>query len=95
EVATGRTAHCVGKPEPGLFAEVLRRAGPSDGRVVVIGDSPDYDMVPAHRLGATGVLVLTGLTDAAAAQRATGEAVPDHVIESLDQLFALPELRGV
>jgi hypothetical protein len=25
---------------------------------------------------------------------ATGEAVPDHVIGSLDELFGLPELAG-
>jgi 4-nitrophenyl phosphatase len=92
EVATGRTAVCIGKPEPFLFEEVLRRAGERDA--IVIGDSTDYDMVAAHRVGARGVLILTGLTDASAVEHARGEAVPDHVITSLHELFALPEFAG-
>jgi phosphoglycolate/pyridoxal phosphate phosphatase family enzyme len=94
EVATAQTAICIGKPEPFLFEEVLRRAGERD-RVVVIGDSTDYDIVAAHRVGARGVLILTGLTEASAVQHARGEAVPDRVIRSLEELFALPEFAGV
>jgi 4-nitrophenyl phosphatase len=107
EVATGRAALCIGKPEPWLFQEALNRAGPLDSpegsrdspggsrdRVVVIGDSTDYDIVAAHRVGAVGVLITTGLTEPGAESAATGEAVPDHVISSLDQLFALPAFAG-
>jgi phosphoglycolate/pyridoxal phosphate phosphatase family enzyme len=94
EVATGRQALCIGKPEPFLFEEVLRRAGGTDGKVVVIGDSTDYDMVAAHRVGATGVLILTGLTEAAAAERAAGEARPDHVVRSREELFHLREFAS-
>ncbi len=93
EVATGRTALCIGKPEPWLFQETLTRAGPHD-KVVVIGDSTDYDIAAAHRVGAIGVLITTGLTEPGAETRATGEAVPDHVISSIDQLFALPPFAG-
>jgi 4-nitrophenyl phosphatase len=92
EVATGRTAICIGKPEPFLFEEVLRRAG--ERGAVVIGDSTDYDMVAAHRVGARGVLILTGLTEESAVEHARGEAVPDRVIRSLQELFALPEFAG-
>jgi phosphoglycolate/pyridoxal phosphate phosphatase family enzyme len=92
EVATGTTAICIGKPEPFLFEEVLRRAG--DRHAVVIGDSTDYDMVAAHRVGAVGVLILTGLTEESAVEHARGEAVPDRVIRSLEELFALPEFAG-
>src|SRR5690349_4904311 len=63
EVATGEKAICVGKPEPFLFEEALRRAardgsGGAAKPFVVVGDSTDYDMVAAHRVGATGVLIL-------------------------------------
>lgn len=92
EVATGSTAICIGKPEPFLFEEVLRRAGERDA--VVIGDSTDYDMVAAHRVGARGVLILTGLTDERAVEQAGGQAAPDRVITSLRELFALPEFAG-
>ena len=93
EVATGRTALCIGKPEPFLFEEAIRRAGTRD-RVVVVGDSTDYDMVAAHRVGATGVLITTGLTEKDALEKASGDAVPDRVIASLEDLFSLPELAG-
>jgi phosphoglycolate/pyridoxal phosphate phosphatase family enzyme len=95
EVASGQVAICIGKPEPFLFQEAIRRAGPDPGRVVVVGDAPEYDIVAAHKVGAVGVLITTGLTDRTAVAGATGVAVPDHVIGSLDQLFALPELRSV
>ena len=91
EVATGAKALCIGKPEPFLFEEAIRRAGKQDKRVVVVGDSTDYDMVAAHRVGAVGVLITTGLTEKSALEKASGDAVPDHVIGSLDELFRLPE----
>jgi len=98
EIATEQRAVCVGKPEPFLFEEAIRRAsalsaGAADP-VVVIGDATEYDMVAAHRVGATGVLILTGLTLESALKSAEGEAAPDHVIRSLDELFTLPEFRG-
>ncbi|MDP9265861.1 MAG: HAD-IIA family hydrolase [Chloroflexota bacterium] len=92
EVATSATATCIGKPEPFLFEEVLRRAGADHGSVVVIGDASEYDIVAAHRVGATGVLILTGLTEESAWRGAAGEAVPDRVIHSLDELFGVPEV---
>jgi phosphoglycolate/pyridoxal phosphate phosphatase family enzyme len=95
EVATGQRALCIGKPEPFLFEEALRRAGRDAGPAVVIGDSTDYDMVAAHRVGAVGVLILTGLTEEAALHDAKGEAAPDRVVRSLEELFALPEFAGI
>jgi 4-nitrophenyl phosphatase len=96
EVATGATALCIGKPEPFLFQEAIRRAGTrsSHDHIVVVGDSTDYDMVAAHRVGATGVLITTGLTEKDALETASGEAVPDRVVSSLEELFLLPELAG-
>jgi 4-nitrophenyl phosphatase len=96
EVATDAKALCIGKPEPFLFREAIRRAG-RDGapdRVVVVGDSTDYDMVAAHRVGAIGVLITTGLTEKDALDRASGDAVPDRVVHSLKELFDLPEFAG-
>ncbi len=92
EVAASSTAVCVGKPEPFMFEEILRRAGADHGPVVVVGDAPEYDIVAAHRVGATGVLILTGLTDEEAGRGATGEAAPDRVIQSLDELLGIPEV---
>jgi ribonucleotide monophosphatase NagD (HAD superfamily) len=72
---------------------VLRRAGDRDA--VVVGDSTDYDVVAAHRVGAKAVLILTGLTEESAVEQARGSAVPDRVVRSLDELFGLPEFAGV
>jgi phosphoglycolate/pyridoxal phosphate phosphatase family enzyme len=94
EVATGAKALCIGKPEPFLFQEAIRRAEKEADRVVVVGDSTDYDMVAAHRVGAVGVLITTGLTEKDALAEASGEAVPDRVIQSLEELFHLPEFAG-
>ncbi|MDQ2952227.1 MAG: HAD-IIA family hydrolase [Chloroflexota bacterium] len=103
EVATEQKAVCIGKPEPFLFEEAIRRALAQDGAghargtkplIVVIGDSTDYDIVAAHRVGATGVLILTGLDEQSALDGAKGDAAPDHVIRSLEELFVLPELAG-
>ena len=95
EVATGREALCIGKPEPFLFQEAIRRAGDAAGPVVVVGDATEYDIVAAHRVGAVGVLITTGLTERSAVAGAIGDAVPDHVIGALDELFGIPELAGV
>src|SRR5213593_4798942 len=96
EIATGAKAVCIGKPEPFLFEEAIRRAAkPHGDRVVVVGDSTDYDIVAAHRVGATGVLITTGLTEEGSVTRAVGDAVPDRVVRSLEELFALPEFAGV
>ena len=95
EIASGRAAVCIGKPEPFLFQEAIRRAGNAPGPVVVVGDAPEYDIVAAHRVGAVGVLITTGLTDPASGSAATGDAAPDHTIGALDQLFELPALAGV
>jgi 4-nitrophenyl phosphatase len=97
EVATGAKALCIGKPEPFLFQEAIRRAGKQTrrDRVVVVGDSTDYDMVAAHGVGATGVLITTGLTEKDALAQASGDAVPDRVIHSLEELFDLPEFAGI
>ena len=95
EVASGREALCIGKPEPFLYHEAIRRAGTDAGPVVVVGDATEYDIVAAHKVGAVGVLITTGLTETSADASATGDPVPDHVIGSLDELFKIPALAGV
>src|SRR5258708_3224321 len=95
EVASGREALCIGKPEPFLFHEAIRRARPHAGPVAVVGDATEYDIVAAHKVGAVGVLITTGLTERSAVAGARGDAVPDHVIGSLEELFKGPALAGV
>ncbi len=93
EAASGRVAVCVGKPEPFMLQEALRRAGASGEEALVVGDSLQTDVLAAHRVGALGVLITTGVTTEAAA--ASGDGVrADHVIGRLDALLELPSLGG-
>ena len=75
EAATERTARSIGKPDGQLFRTALDRigAGPSAGALVV-GDRLDADLAGAHDAGLDGAIVLTGATDAAAAEAAVDPA---------------------
>ena len=70
ETACGREAETVGKPGPILLLTALDRLGP--GRALVVGDRLDADLGGAAAAGLDGAIVLTGATDRAAAEAATG-----------------------
>jgi ribonucleotide monophosphatase NagD (HAD superfamily) len=74
-----------------MFQEALRRAGAPGSEAIVVGDSLATDVLAAHRVGALGVLITTGVTSEAAA--ASGDGVrPDYVIDRLPALLELPAL---
>jgi glycerol-1-phosphatase len=56
EVASGVTATTVGKPEPLMF-ELARERMPGRGRVVVVGDRLDSDVLGGRRAGLATILV--------------------------------------
>jgi HAD superfamily hydrolase (TIGR01450 family) len=78
--AAGATPLVIGKPEPAMFAVILSGAGVAPREAVVIGDNPESDIAGAHRSGMTGILVLTGVTDADRAAALRGEQRPDFVV---------------
>lgn len=66
--ATGAEPVVVGKPEAALFQRGLQRLGAHSPReVAMVGDRIDTDIVGAQRAGLRTVLVLTGVSTAAAA----------------------------
>ena len=71
----------IGKPEPAMFRLILEASRVGAEEAVVVGDNPDADVVAARRAGIRSVLVLTGVTDRAAAARLDGERLPDHVVD--------------
>ena len=83
ELASGRTATVIGKPEPQLFLTALDRLGA--GRTLVVGDRLDTDMEAAARTELDGALVLTG--DAERADADGAEPRPVAVAENLAQLL--------
>src|SRR5206468_7818280 len=70
EVASGRTAQIVGKPEPQLILTALDRLG--DGHTLMIGDRLDTDIAAAAKAHVDAALVLTG-----GVTREEAEAAPD------------------
>jgi glycerol-1-phosphatase len=87
ELAGGRQAKIVGKPEPQLFLTALDRLG--SGRTLVVGDRLDADVAAAGRLGLDAAVVLTGVTTAEEAE-AAGEPRPVAVARSLASLVLDP-----
>jgi glycerol 3-phosphatase-2 len=60
EVASGRTAEIVGKPQPQLLLTALDRLG--EGRTLVVGDRVDTDLTAAAAAELDAALVLSGGT---------------------------------
>jgi HAD superfamily hydrolase (TIGR01450 family) len=58
EVASGREATIIGKPEPQLLVTALDRLG--EGRTLVVGDRIDTDFAAAAAAGLDSALVLSG-----------------------------------
>jgi phosphoglycolate/pyridoxal phosphate phosphatase family enzyme len=90
-IATGsdRQAEVIGKPEPAMFEAILAAAGVPPDEAVVVGDNPDADVVAARRAGIASVLVLTGVADAAIAERLDGDRAPDLVLAGPGELTGL------
>ena len=88
EVATGRKAVVIGKPEPLLYEMAMQRLGAGPEDCIMIGDRPDTDILGARRLGMRTALVRTGrfppgepLSD--------GLAKPDWDVDTLTELEIL------
>lgn len=63
ELATGRTAYYIGKPNPLMMRTGLHMLGMRPEDVVIIGDRMDTDIVAGVETGLDTVLVLSGVTD--------------------------------
>ena len=77
EITTGIKPIVVGKPEPGMYLEALRRMNASPRTTAVIGDRLDTDILGGIRANLTGILVLSGITTREAA--AESEIKPDLI----------------
>jgi 4-nitrophenyl phosphatase len=84
--ATGVKPLIVGKPEPTMLLIGCERLGPSPAETAIIGDRLDTDIVGGHRAGLQTLLVLTGVSTRADAERA--DVKPDRVFADLLALQA-------
>ena len=62
EIATGREAYFVGKPNPLMMRTGLRMLGVHSEDAVMIGDRMDTDVIAGIETGIETVLVLSGVT---------------------------------
>lgn len=63
EMATGKQAYFVGKPNPLMMRTGLRLLGVHSEEAAMIGDRMDTDIVGGIESGLDPILVLTGVTD--------------------------------
>ena len=63
ELATGKRAYFVGKPNPLMMRTGLKLLGCHSNEAAMIGDRMDTDIVAGMETGLDTVLVLTGVTD--------------------------------
>jgi 4-nitrophenyl phosphatase len=89
-VASGREPdESVGKPEPRLFLEAAALAGVPPSEAIVIGDSLHSDMPAAAAIGARAILMLTGVTDPATAERLEDPLRPAAIAKDASELAAI------
>jgi len=83
ETACGVRAEVMGKPHPPMMEAAARRLEGSRA-IAVVGDRPDTDLAGGLARGWRTILVLSGVTTTAQAERL--ENVPDLVIGSIADL---------
>ena len=82
--ATGVRPYFVGKPNPLMMRSALRAIGAHSETTVMIGDRMDTDIVAGLEAGMETVLVLTGISTRADAQRSA--YCPSRVVDSIADL---------
>ncbi|MDX1357497.1 MAG: TIGR01457 family HAD-type hydrolase [Clostridia bacterium] len=62
EIASGRSAYFIGKPNPLMMRSAMKKLGTHRAETVIIGDRMDTDIVAGTEAEIDTVLVLTGVT---------------------------------
>ncbi|HEX8977952.1 MAG TPA: HAD-IIA family hydrolase [Solirubrobacteraceae bacterium] len=83
--ATGQEPYYVGKPNPLMMRSALNAIDAHSESAIMIGDRMDTDIVSGLEAGMETVLVLTGLTSAAEAERYPFRA--SRVVDSIADLI--------
>ena len=84
EMATGRQAYFVGKPNPLIMRHALTLLGCHREETVIIGDRMDTDIVAGVEAGIDTVLVLSGITSEADLDRYAYR--PDHILNNVSEI---------
>ena len=90
EAAVGRGPDLVvGKPHPDLYLIAATRLGVAPERILAVGDRLDTDIEGANRAGMVSALVLTGVDDRRAAEKAPASRRPAIVMDDLRGLLGV------
>ena len=81
EVATGKQAVILGKPDRAFFEQALQSIGVPAHEAVMVGDDIENDIGGAQRAGLRGVLVCTGKHNASSPQ--LERIKPDAILPSI------------
>lgn len=92
EDASGSRIVSVGKPSLAGFLSAAELMGADPASTVMVGDDFRSDVLPAQRVGMTGVLVRTGKFRQPVLDLAVDR--PDHILDSVADLPALLDRLG-
>ena len=84
EIATGKKAYFVGKPNPLMLRHTLKMIDCHSGEIAFIGDRMDTDIIAGIESGIDTVLVLSGVTDEEDIRRFPYR--PKYVLSSVAEL---------
>lgn len=79
--ASGREPTVIGKPDPRLLREAMRRIGTRPEHTAMVGDQRSTDIAAGRAAGAFTILVMTGIEANRRAGR--GEPRPDLTVDTL------------
>jgi len=86
ELATGRKAYFIGKPNPLMMRHALKRLGTPREETAIVGDRMDTDIVAGMETEVETVLVLSGVT--AREDLRNFPYAPKHILEGV---FEIPD----
>lgn len=86
ELATGKQAYYIGKPNPLMMKHGVKRLGVSTEDAAIIGDRMDTDIIAGIETSVDTVLVLSGVTD-----REGIEMFPYRPMHILEGVFEFPD----
>ncbi len=86
ELATGRKAYFVGKPNPVMMRTAVKRLGAAPEDAAIIGDRMDTDIIAGIESGLDTALVLSGVATRDDLARFPWR--PNHVLTGIDELAA-------
>ncbi|MBN1933340.1 MAG: HAD-IIA family hydrolase [Anaerolineae bacterium] len=86
EIASDCTPIIIGKPEPFLMIQAMKRMGATTETTAAVGDRPETDILSAQRAGILSILALSGATDRD--RLSTFDIKPDLIFDDIRALMA-------